>query len=196
VTARTAYYTDSLIIAKALLRGAARKLGAGGEVAWAFLIRTPEAVEAGIRTILQGSLDPHFKVEKRGLALLPSMKTFNPDLVFGDLAVGDVKYKLQGHDWDTGDLYQAVAFATAFQVKQAAIVTFSTAQAVHPPLQIGDVRLTNFCWTADGSLTPVESAARLAADVYSWLEGMSRPELDQLKRTGPNSGSSPSRAGP
>jgi hypothetical protein len=48
----------------------------------AFLIRTPEAVEAGIRTILHCSSG--IEVAKRGLALLPWTKTLNPDLVFGD----------------------------------------------------------------------------------------------------------------
>ncbi|QNN53566.1 McrC family protein [Nocardioides mesophilus] len=169
LTPRTAYYSDGLAIAKALLRGAARKLDAGGEVAWAFLIRTPEGIEAGIRTVLHNALDPAFKVEKRGLALLPSTKTLNPDLVFGHLAVGDVKYKLQGADWDTGDLYQAVAFATGFQVSEAAILTFSTGQAGHTSLQVGDVRLSNFCWPADPSLGPQEAAARLVTDVREWL---------------------------
>ncbi|MFJ2757476.1 hypothetical protein ACIO3S_17875 [Nocardioides sp. NPDC087217] len=169
VTPRTAYYGDSLAIAKALLRGAARKLDAGGEVAWAFLIRTPEAIEAGIRTVLQNALAPSFEVEKRGLALLPSTKTLNPDLVFGDVAVGDVKYKLQTSDWDTGDLYQAVAFATGFHVSEAAILTFSTGRPGHMPLQVGDVRLSNFCWPADPSLAPEEAAERLVTEVRIWL---------------------------
>lgn len=169
VTPSTAYYRDSLALAKTLLRGAHRTLDEGGEVAWAFLIRTPEAVEAGIRIVLQDALSPTFKVEKRGLALLPSTKTLNPDLVFGNVAVGDVKYKLQRTDWDTGDLYQAVAFATGFRVEEAAIITFSKGQAGHAPLQVGDVRLSNFCWPADSSLLPQAAARHLVAEVRQWL---------------------------
>jgi hypothetical protein len=97
VTPRTAYYTEGLAIAKALLTGVARQLDAGGEVAWAFLIRTPEAVEAGIRTILQSSLSPDFKVEKRGLTLVPSTKTLTPDLVFGTPTATIRLAHAQGH---------------------------------------------------------------------------------------------------
>jgi hypothetical protein len=81
-----------------------------------------------------------------------------------------VKYKLQTQDWDTGDLYQAVAFATGFRVRKAAILTFSKVKVAHPPLQVGDVRLSNLCWPADDSLTPIEAAARLVTDVRKWLE--------------------------
>jgi 5-methylcytosine-specific restriction endonuclease McrBC regulatory subunit McrC len=170
ITPRTAYYADSLAVARALLRGAARSLDTGGEVAWAFLIRTPEAVEAGVRMILQAGLSPDFTVEKRGLTLLPSTKTLNPDLVFGDRAVADVKYKLQGQDWDTGDLYQAIAFATGFRVQQAAIVTFSKGQPAHQSLQVGDVTLSSICWPASPLLDARAAAAHLTADVRQWLE--------------------------
>ncbi|MDT0184323.1 hypothetical protein Q9S36_29425 [Microbacterium sp. ARD31] len=175
VSPSTAYYSDSLALAKALLRGAARKLDAGGEVAWAFLIRTPEAIEAGIRRVLQDALAPAFTVEKRGMALMPSTKTLNPDLVFNGLAIGDVKYKVQGADWDTGDLYQAVAFATGFRMKRAAILTFSKGQNAHAPLQVGDVLLSNFCWPADPSLGSQEAATRLVTDVRGWLDEISAP---------------------
>ncbi|MFJ2757474.1 hypothetical protein ACIO3S_17865 [Nocardioides sp. NPDC087217] len=80
-TPTTAYYSDGIAIAKALLNGVAQKLDAGGEVACAFLIRTPEAMEAGGRALLADALSPDFTVAKRGLTLVPSRKTLNPDLV-------------------------------------------------------------------------------------------------------------------
>lgn len=172
VTPKTAYYADSLAIAKALLRGASRRLDAGGQVAWAFLIRTPEDIEAGIRKVLQDALGPTFKIEKRGMALLPSTKRLNPDLVLDNVAIGDVKYKLQDSDWDTGDLYQAVAFATGFKVKEAAIITFSKERAAHAPLQVGDVRVSNFLWPADESMLPSEAATHLSSAVRTWLEAI------------------------
>ena len=54
--------------------------------------------------------------------------TLNPDLVFeAGLVTGDVKYKLPT-EWDRGDLYQAVVFATGFRARQAALIHFGLGQ--------------------------------------------------------------------
>lgn len=183
LTPRTSYYADSFAIAVALLRGVARELDAGGEAAWAFLIRTPEAIEAGIRAVLQTHLGARYSVEKRGLALLPSPQTLNPDLVFSNLAVGDVKYKLQSEDWNTADLYQAVAFATGFRVSETAILTFSTGRASHVELNVGEVRVTNLCWPAVDSLTPQEAAADLARAARTWLDEIHQRSPESSRET-------------
>jgi 5-methylcytosine-specific restriction enzyme subunit McrC len=146
-------------------------ISTGAEPAWAFLIRTPEAVEAGIRELLKARLSPDFQVEKKGLTLTPSPKTLNPDLVFDNgYAVGDVKYKIQGPDWDNPDLYQVVAFATGYSSKKAAIGSFSTGRMTHQPLRVGDVTVSNLSWPAGPTLAPHVAATTLAASVRSWLE--------------------------
>jgi hypothetical protein len=38
--------------------------------------------------------------------------TLNPDLIFGGVAVGDVKYKMWERDWNRVDLYQAITFVS------------------------------------------------------------------------------------
>ncbi len=171
ITPATAYYSNSLDLARTLLNGAARHLDVGGEVAWAFLLRTPEAIEAGVRAVLQVGLQPDVEVEKRGIALLPSTKTLNPDLVFSTGAIGDVKYKLHGNDWNTADLYQAVAFATGFRARQAAVIDFSAASTAHPSLRVGDVIVTNLSWPASPALSADEASAVLVSSVREWLLG-------------------------
>lgn len=109
----------AIALGRNLLRWTGRSLAEGGAAAWTFLIRTPEMVEAGVRSVLAERLGPG-TVRKEGRQLVGSTLTFNPDLVFGGpaVAVGDVKYKLAGGDWDRSDLYQVVAFATAFRVDE------------------------------------------------------------------------------
>lgn len=46
-------------------------------------------------------------VKKSRLGIPGTKMTLNPDLMFGDQAVGDVKYKTS-HDWVRSDLYQAI----------------------------------------------------------------------------------------
>ena len=46
-------------------------------------------------------------VKKSRLGIPGTKMTLNPDLMFGDQAVGDVKYKTSD-DWVRSDLYQAI----------------------------------------------------------------------------------------
>lgn len=63
------------------------------------MIRTPEAIEAGIRAILRAGLLPEVQVRKYGTTLVPKNMQIEPDLRFDPLmAVGDVKYKTYGAD--------------------------------------------------------------------------------------------------
>ncbi|CAM3594254.1 McrC family protein [Nocardioides zeicaulis] len=180
---RTWYYEQALSLAKLVLRGTAFDLAAGETSACAFLIRTPEAVEAGIRALLASRLEPDHVVTNKRLPLHPSAKTLNPDLVFdGGRSVGDVKYQLQGGDWETAHLYQAVAFATGYRAPQALVITFTTGPGPRPSLQVGDVRLTNLCWDARPGITCEEAADALTRDVRAWLSH--RDTVPSAVRTG------------
>lgn len=52
----TAFYSDALMLATNVLQGRGRDLQAGESLGWTFLLRTPEMVEEGIRSILQKGL--------------------------------------------------------------------------------------------------------------------------------------------
>lgn len=170
VEPRTWYYRQALSLAKLILRGSAVDLAAGDTPASAFLLRTPEHVEAGVRSLLSSRLSPDHSVTKKGLALPPTRKTLNPDLVFdGGNCVGDVKYQLQGGDWDTAHLYQAVTFATGFRAEHALVLTFTTGPPPRPPLKVGNVGLTNICWDARPGVGYDAAADALVADVRAWL---------------------------
>ena len=49
---RTGHYADAIALARNLLWSTGRSLSSGSTSAWTFLIRTPEMVEAGIRSVL------------------------------------------------------------------------------------------------------------------------------------------------
>jgi McrBC 5-methylcytosine restriction system component len=107
---------------------------------------------------------------KKGIQLVGSRLTLNPDLVFGNSAVGDVKYKLLSKDWKRSDLYQAVAFATGYRVSHAAIVAFSTAPEETPPaVKVGDVRLRPITWDCSPTTTPDHAAQSIVDQAAHWL---------------------------
>jgi 5-methylcytosine-specific restriction endonuclease McrBC regulatory subunit McrC len=167
---RTHYYADAVALSKQIIRGVDRNLGSGEYRSRTFLFRTPEAVEAGVRQVLQRELPG--RVVKSGLMLPPSRMTLNPDLVFDDgRAVGDVKYKLQQPDWRRGDLYQAVTFATGYGSHKAVIIGFEPSESASrpPSLTIGSVRLTSLSWRADVHVPPTTAGVELAGEVAEWL---------------------------
>jgi len=127
-------------------------------------------VEAGIRAMLAERLGAGV-VRKEGRQLVGSTMTFNPDLVFGaPHAIGDVKYKLAGGEWDRGDLYQVVAFAAAFRVTEAILVRFRRSDVTPlPDVRVGDIRVRELTWLADPQDPAAASAAALAADIDAWL---------------------------
>jgi hypothetical protein len=97
--------------------------------------------------------------------------TANPDLFFDEgLAVGDVKYKLAGSDWDRGDLYQAVAFAAAARTVHASIVGFQAgSQPTISLVRWGDIHVRAMHWDASGNKTPESAAEELATEIDGWL---------------------------
>jgi 5-methylcytosine-specific restriction enzyme subunit McrC len=165
----TAHYVDSLLLARHILESTGRTVDAGGLLARTFLIRTPEAVEDGLRQILVRNLS-NVEVTKRGDPPPPTSISLTPDLVFdGRGAIADVKYKLAQDDWRRSDLYQVVAFATGFKVDRAAIIEFSDRLGESiPPARVGPVSIQHLAWTADDR-RPEDVAAQFVADVNRWL---------------------------
>jgi 5-methylcytosine-specific restriction enzyme subunit McrC len=169
---RTAYYTDAIALARNVLEGTGRDLRAGAAPGWTFLLRTPDIVESGIRNVLRKGLASKWKVEKRGFQIGNSTMTLNPDLVFDEFAVGDVKYKV-AEQWVRSDLYQAVTFAEGFGVKNAAVIGFASENGSKlPSLTVGETHLYHFQWRTDSATPPAEAAKALVSEVDSWLQSV------------------------
>jgi 5-methylcytosine-specific restriction enzyme subunit McrC len=173
VERRAGYYSTATTLARHIIRGVGRTLSIGKEPVTTFLIRTPEMVEAGLRTLLQRAI-PERKIEKRGMRLVGSTMTLNPDLVFGSgEIVGDVKYKLPGAEWSRPDLYQLVAFATGFGAKRGLLIHFaSTEQDVLPKVLVGDVKLEAASWLAVDQTAPEEALSSLVLRLRLLLDSV------------------------
>jgi len=172
VDRRTSYYSDALSLARQILSATGRTLDVGEQRSWTFLFRTPSPVEAGIRALIRDALAGVVDVRKRQLALAGASLTINPDLVFEDSAVravGDVKYKLVGAEWDRSDLYEVVAFAAGYRVDRAIVTLFAEPGAA--PLRsvsVGDHRVKCVCWPAAASRAPSDAAKQVAEAVRQW----------------------------
>jgi 5-methylcytosine-specific restriction enzyme subunit McrC len=168
---QTRHYEDAWVLASHVMSSTGRVLAHGPDKAWAFLLRTPEMVEDGIRALLAKGLGLS-RVQKRGIQLAGSSMTFNPDLLFDyGTAVGDVKYKLSKGDWDRPDVNQAITFAEAFGASSAAILRFrypgtpKLADAI-----IGKKLLSELTWVVSDQSDPVAIGERLLDDTRAWLE--------------------------
>jgi hypothetical protein len=125
----------------------------------------------GLRRVIQKAL-PEQAIGKKGLRLLPTTMTVNPDLVFGStLAVADVKYKIATDVWKRADLYQVVAFGTAYRVVDTAVIDFELPDAPKlPTVIVGDVNVRHIAWPADDQISPTNAAEALCAEVQEWLD--------------------------
>jgi hypothetical protein len=97
---------------------------------------------------------------------------FTPDLVLiGGQIVADIKYKLLGEDWNRADLYQIIAFGTAFQSANAAVLGFRHASDGKRPrsLVVGPLAVRAICWPADPALSAESAATQFSDEVRSWL---------------------------
>lgn len=153
-------YKQSLAFAKYLISHSAVQLAHATHLAWSFLIRTPELIEDGVRSVLREGLSPQRDVKKGRHWVPGSSLTLNPDIVVDDgVFVGDVKYKLVGSDWSRPDLYQVVAFAAGFEAQAAALVYFDV-QGVNAPvsIEVGRVPVHCLAWRASPGLHPAAAA--------------------------------------
>lgn len=161
-------YVLPLQLARHVLTATGRAIDSGPQHGYAFLIRTPEMVEQGLRAVIATAMADHATVTKRTLFLSGSHHSLTPDLAFGDAAVGDVKYKLWTGDWDRGDLYQLVTFATGFGVTRGVRVGFSPTPHGPSPVRVGPVGLAAVDWWCDASLDPLEAERDLKARLQDW----------------------------
>jgi hypothetical protein len=115
---------------------------------------------------------PKVSVRKATVKLGGIALTLNPDLAFGNSAVGDVKYRLSSGEWDRPELYQIVAFATGFRVKYALLLRFREPAIVAcPALSVGDLHVSERTWIADPLIPASVAAAQFEAEILDWVEG-------------------------
>ncbi len=167
----TLAYAGALPLAKLVLEYGGISTRIGSCEGRAFLLRTPEIIEDGMRRIIAAGLEG-VPVRKQRLILGKSGVSINPDLVFeSGLAVGDVKYKLLAREWDTTSLYQVVAFSAGFNASHCAIFGFSRQKeaALPPEVALGGIAAKAFAWNAAVGAIPDESAAQLVNGVRGWL---------------------------
>lgn len=171
-------YSRVIPLAKLLLQGLGVGLKCGDTKGRSFLLRTPELVEAGVRQVIAMAL-PGVRVEGGRLMLGATGLSLNPDLVFDrGRAVGDVKYKVLTSDWNRGDLYQAIAFATAYRSPEALVVGFHQGQTPRAPrLRIGDVSCQLIAWDARFEVPPEIAQEEFQRAVRGWHSKASRQEL-------------------
>jgi 5-methylcytosine-specific restriction enzyme subunit McrC len=171
---RHKHYTDALILATHVLRSTGRLLAEGRELAWAFLVRTPPLIEAGVRQVLKMAL-PDVAIRKARLSLGNSGVTVNPDILIDDgVAVADVKYKLCDGEWIRGDLYEVIAFASAYRTNACAIVDFRPSGVNAPErICVGDVQVEHLSWAAREDVQPTAAASQLVHDARMWLQRLS-----------------------
>jgi 5-methylcytosine-specific restriction enzyme subunit McrC len=180
-------YSDAVALAKNFLRGTARSIELGQASARCFLLRTPDLIEAGIRSILKRSLCDVCPVKKSGVGIDGLKMTLNPDLVFGDLGIGDVKYKLSD-DWIRSDLYQGISFAVGFEVKRCGIISFSKQDNVPvKTLSIGNIEVVQFRWPTGSE--PENAEQQLARQVKAWIVGTNTIPTVKLQEQGQSAGS-------
>jgi 5-methylcytosine-specific restriction endonuclease McrBC regulatory subunit McrC len=173
----TARYANAFVLAIQVLKALGRNFEVGSDPTWTFLIRTPKLVEDGLRALLALRIPAHTIV--KGHQRIPgTWMTLNPDLVVDrGLAVADVKYKLTGEAWKRPDLYQVVAFAEGFKSQRGAIIEFlPPSTSALPILQIGDIEIQHFGWSADPGLSPLAASKVLLDAMANWLDTCSEAQ--------------------
>ena len=173
----SSHYGDALTLAKLIIEGTTFDLSTGIGEAWTFLIRTPEAIESGVRAVLAEGLSPQFTVRKYGTTLRPGTMQVQPDLRFDPIGhVGDVKYKKFGSDWPRGDLYQSVAFAAGCGAQRSCVISMGVGNSAKlPNVKFGDIEVTSMLWDAREETEPSEAARQLIADCHAWLNPLGPP---------------------
>jgi 5-methylcytosine-specific restriction enzyme subunit McrC len=180
VDRQTRRYADAVLLAQHILRGRRRELSIGETRAWCFLWRTSQAVENGVRCILEEGLADKVTVSKQTRSYPPL--SFTPDLKFDELAIGDVKYVLDSGGWRRSDVYQLLAFTVAHNSKRALLVNFSGGPSEPASVQVSGTAMKRISWQL--ALAPADAALRLTADVNDWFATEPRLQGDASSRTG------------
>ena len=183
------HYKSIVSLAKQIILGNGIDLFSGNTTGNAFLIRTPDIVETGIRSMLGRHFNSYVYLERRrrSLKLVPTEMSLTPDLLFmgGDyefrntglkkehftISTGDVKYKVNRGEWERNDLYQAIAFASAFQAVSGIVVTFGkpvlNTKAV---LQVGGMRISHFTWNYELNVKPEDAKIALVNELKIYFD--------------------------
>jgi hypothetical protein len=131
------------------------------------LIRTPEIVEAGVRQSLTDHLGD-LEIRKFPAPIMGSTFGVHPDIVFGTgWGVADVKYKMTDGSWYRPDLYEVVAFATAFRSVDVALICFANSRLPTSRVGLGDTSVSQLTWNC--ALDPAIASTELAGAVRSWV---------------------------
>jgi 5-methylcytosine-specific restriction enzyme subunit McrC len=164
-------YRDAIAFAKYILTSCGVQISHGLKHGWAFLIRTPDIIEAGLREVLTAKLQADWKIEKRGIQLEKSRLTLTPDLVFDrGKVVGDIKYKIADSEWLRTDLYQIVTFSAGYRTQLGLIIGFTRdAKSLPPMVKVGDILIKYFGWDARDESNPSDSSDALASALHDWL---------------------------
>lgn len=164
-------YIHPITLARLILDGCGVSLSDGKAQGTSFLLRTPEIIEDGLRSIIAEGL-PNIQVTKRRQMLGDSGISMNPDIVFGDrLAIADVKYKYFGRDWNRNDFNQIVAFATAFDTQRCALFGFISEPVSSKPglVQVGRVEATRIAWPVGPGISPEAVSQTMIEGLSRWL---------------------------
>lgn len=162
-------YAQVVPLAKIVLNGLGIGLKSGDISGKTFLMRTPEIIETGIRNIITKAL-PGTEVTAGKLMIGATGLSLNPDLVFDrGQSVGDVKYKVLSSTWNRGDLYQSLAFATAYRTNSALLIGFHQGQIPTPDaLQVGGVRCRVIGWDAREETPPALAGSEFEKRIRDW----------------------------
>jgi 5-methylcytosine-specific restriction enzyme subunit McrC len=182
VTSLSKRYARALPLAVLVLEGGGISARVGEIRGTGYLIRTPDLIESGIRSILRTEM-AGFSVEKTRKTLAGTAVTLHPDLNFANgRAVGDVKYRYFDGDWHRASLYQCVAFATGFGSTRCAVVGFVNDRdsRLPPEIPVGPVSARVFGWIADGEIPPQVSASELATSLRNWIQLARRDAMDAV----------------
>ena len=166
------HYRDAHLLARQLLTAQLRTPTHGDTLAWSFLLRTPELIEAGIRDTLAQALAPGRVVRKVGKQIRGTRLHLRPDVVIDyGVAVADIKYKLHDGTWHRPDLYQVTTFAAGYRTLYGALICFDDRPEFSPapPLVIGSIQLSVLCWRYTPGWDPGIAAADLVEQARGWL---------------------------
>lgn len=181
---RTKHYRDAATLARMLLTSQGATVLDGPIPGGTFLFRTPEAVEDGVRRLLQEELAPDWHIDKKGRTLRGAKpRTLNPDLVFNQgEAIGDVKYRVSS-GLTRSDINQVTTFAAGYHAKRGLLIMFGSGTE-RDHVEVGKIRIDTINWDVHEP-DPIQSARALATAVRHWLSGRSSGSSPITERADP-----------
>lgn len=173
-------YAAPLSIAKDVIRGTGRNLSHGSRATVTFLLSTPSLIENGLREGLREILPEELAPWKRKESL--GGISIDPDLRFGKpmLALGDVKYKLYGANWERDDVHQLTTYVAGFKLEKGLIIGFTVSGGSIDDLFVGRHTLRTLLWDATEVTNPEDELRRVAAEIRKFTKDDPRMARDTL----------------